>query len=159
MNQSKLARWLKIIIIGAAVCTLIVYAFIIPSNGQDLVYGAPEFAGWYLPWLIFISITAIPVGIAFVLCWRIAGNIGRDRSFSAENAGYFKWISWLAALDTAYFFVGNLVMLLLNRSHPGVVLLSLLIVFAGIAVTIAAAVLSHMCARAADLQEQSDLTI
>ena len=44
-------------------------------------------------------------------------------------------------------------------SHPGVLLLSLLIVFAGIAVTVASAALSHLVYKAASLQEQSDLTI
>jgi hypothetical protein len=44
-------------------------------------------------------------------------------------------------------------------SHPGVTLLSLLIVFAGIAIAVAAAALSHLVHKAAALQEQSDLTI
>ena len=44
-------------------------------------------------------------------------------------------------------------------SHPGVALASLLGVFAGVAVAIAAAALSHLVRKAAELQEQSDYTI
>ena len=68
-------------------------------------------------------------------------------------------IAWLAAGDTAFFFLGNVVFTLLSMNHPGILLLSLLICFAGVAVTVAAACLSHLVRKAADLQEQSDLTI
>lgn len=44
-------------------------------------------------------------------------------------------------------------------SHPGVALFSLLVVFAGVAVAVASAVLSHLVQKAAVLQEQSDFTI
>ena len=50
-------------------------------------------------------------------------------------------------------------MLFTNMSHSGVALFSLLIVFAGVAVAVAAAALSHLVQKAAVLQEQSDLTI
>ena len=94
-----------------------------------------------------------------VMARRIATNIGRDRSFSNENASLLKWISVLAAADAAFFFLGNVVMLLLDMSHPSVVLASFIIVFAGIAVAVISAVLSHLVKKAAVLQEESDLTI
>jgi hypothetical protein len=47
----------------------------------------------------------------------------------------------------------------MNMNHAGVILRSLVIVFIGIAVTIAAATLSHLVKKAADLQQESDLTI
>ena len=50
-------------------------------------------------------------------------------------------------------------LLLLNMSHPGMTLMSMLIAFFGVAVSIASAALSHLIVKAADLQEQSDLTI
>ena len=159
MDQDKLAKWLKFIIIGVGVCGLIVYAVIVPWFGRGQIDAEPELAGWYIPWLIFISITGIPVYIALCFCWKVAVNIGNDRSFSMDNAKLLKWISWLAAADSAYFFIGNIVLMLLNMNHPGIVMLSLIVVFGGVAVTIASASLSHLIVKAADLQEQSDLTI
>ena len=76
-----------------------------------------------------------------------------------DNARLLKWISWLAAADSAYFFIGNIVLLFMNMSHPGVTLMSLIVVFGGVAITIASAALSHLIVKAADLQEESDLTI
>ena len=65
----------------------------------------------------------------------------------------------LAAADAAFFFAGNLLLLLLDMSHPAVLLASLAVVFVGVAVAVGAAVLSHLAQKAAALQEQSDLTI
>ena len=87
------------------------------------------------------------------------GRIGRDRSFTEENARSLKWVAWLAAGDACFFFAGNVLLLLLNMSHAGVFLLSLLVVFTGAAIAVAAAALSHLVGKAAALQEQSDLTI
>jgi len=159
MNQHKLSVWLKGIIIGIGLCGLIVYFAVLPSVADSFHISYPEFAGWHWPWLFFLWITAIPCFIALLMGWKIAENIGRDRSFSEENARLLQRIAWLAAGDTAYFFVGNIVLLFMSMNHPGVLLLSLLVCFVGVAVTVAAACLSHLAYKAADLQEQSDLTI
>ncbi len=159
MEQKTLSKWLKLIVIGMAVCGLIVYAIVIPSYGTSLVTSYPEFSNRYWPWLVFLWLTGIPCYATLVLGWKISARIGSDRSFSLENAKALKWISWLAAGDAGFFFAGNLLLLFLNMSHPGVTLLSLLIVFAGIAISVAAAALSHLVHKAAALQEQSDLTI
>lgn len=159
MEQKTLAKWLKVILLGIAVCGLLVYFFVVPSYGKSLMSLYPEFAYRYYPWLFFLWASGIPCYAVLLLGWKIATNIGRDRSFSQANADYLKWISWLSAGDSAFFFLGNLIFLYANLSHPGVALFSLLIVFAGIAVTVAAAALSHLVKKAAALQEQSDLTI
>ena len=159
MEQKALAAWLKLIIVGVGLCGLVVYFVVLPSFGGSLAEEYPEFANRFLPWLIFLWISGIPCYAALVFGWRIAINIGRDRSFSNANANALKWIAWLAAGDAVFFFVGNIVLLFADLSHPGVVLLSLLIVFGGVAVTVVAAALSHLVKKAAVLQEESDLTI
>lgn len=159
MEQKVLEKWLKFIIAGVGICGLAVYVCVIPVLGKDLVVAAPEFSNRYYPWLIFLWVTAIPCCGALLCAWRIASNIGRDRSFSKDNARLLKWISILAGGDALFFFVTNLVYLFLDMSHPGVVLLSLLVAFVGVAVTVAAAVLSHLVEKAADIQEENQLTV
>ncbi len=156
MEQKALAKWLKLVVLGVGLCGLAVYLGVIPGYGLSLRSQYPEFSNRFWPWLIFIWVSGIPCYAALALGWRIAGNIGRDRSFSMENARFLRTVSLLAALDTAYFF---LVLLFLNMSHPGVVLLSLLVVFAGAAAAVAAAALSHLVRKAALLQEENDLTV
>lgn len=159
MKQDTLSKWLKLIIAGVGVCGLVVYGAVIPMLGDGMVDRYPEFQNCQLPWLILIWATAIPCYIALFLAWKIAANIGADRSFSVENGKLLKWISVLAAGDAAFFFAGNLIYLLLNMNHPGIVLCSLLIVFLGVAISVASAGLSHLVMKAAELQDQSDLTI
>ena len=159
MRQQSLSRWLKAAIIGIVLCLAVVYLLIIPDFGKSIAAQNPEFAHCYWPWLIFLWCTALPCIAALIFGWTVAGRIGRDRSFCMENARALRMIAVLAATDAAFFFAGNVVLLFLNMSHPGVVLASMLVVFVGVAVAIAAAALSHLVRKATVLQEQSDLTI
>ena len=159
MEQKTLAKWLKIILIGIGLGGLVVFFFIIPSFGVSMMQEYPEFSNRFWPWLIFLWACGIPCYAVLFFGWKIATNIGRDQSFSETNANHLKWIAYLAAGDGVLFFAGNLIMLLTNMSHPGIVLLSLLVVFAGVAVAVASGALSHLVKKAAVLQEQSDLTI
>ena len=159
MEQKALAKWLKLVLLGMGLCGLAVYFFIIPAYGASLRSLYPEFSNRFWPWLIFLWVSGIPCYGVLALGWRIAAHIGRDASFSMDNARCLRYIALLAALDGAYFFLGSLILLFLNMSHPGVVLGSLLVVFAGAAVAVAAAALSHLVRKAALLQEENDLTI
>ena len=159
MKQKNLSLWLKIIIIGVGICGLITDVLIIPELGLSAAGDDPALMRLYLPWLIFVLVVSIPCYAALFFAWKIAVNIGRDRSFSTDNAKYMKFISVLAAADTALFFAVDIIYFLLGLSHPGVLIFSLLVVFVGVAAAVASAVLSHLIAKAAELQDQSDLTI
>lgn len=159
MKQNTLAKWLKFIIIGVGICGLIVYAFIVPSYGQSLVNQNPELSYCYYPWLIFLWLTGVPCYVVLILAWKIASNIAKDQSFSVSNVKLLKWIAILAAGDSLLFFAVNIIYLFVNMNHPSIVLISFIVVFAGITVSVVSAALSHLVMSAAQLQEQSDLTI
>ena len=159
MKQSSLANLLKFIIIGVGICGLILYAGFVPVFGQSIISQYPELTSWYYPWLIFLYITGIPCYVVLFFAWKIAANIGIEETFTYINADYFKKISILAAADSIFFIVVNIVYLFLNMNHPGVVLISCIVFFFGVAVSIAASALSHLVGKAAELQIQSDFTI
>ncbi|WP_018962548.1 DUF2975 domain-containing protein [Coprothermobacter platensis] len=159
MNQSSLSKWLKWILVVIGLCGLIVYAWVIPSLGKMLLSEYPEFSYCYVPWMILIGITVVPCYVVLVFGWKIAGNIGMDRSFSLENAKLLKQIAVFAAADAGFFFVMNVVYWFLNMNHPGIVLASITILLVGTAISAASAILSHLVGKAAELQKQSDLTI
>ena len=159
MEQKTFSKLLKMVVIGVGLCGLFVYFFVLPSYGGDLASRYPEFSYAYWPWLIFLWFTAIPCYAVLVFGWQISTNIGKDRSFSMENSRLLKWVAWMAAGDSAFFFLGNVVLLFCSMSHPGIFLISMVIVFAGVSITIAAAALSHLVQKAAVLQEENDLTI
>lgn len=159
MEQKTLSKWLKLILVGVAICGLIVYVAVIPMYGLSLRSLYPEFSNRFWPWLFFIWVSGIPCFMVLYYSWRISTNIGNDQSFTEENASLLKSISVLSALDAGFFFIGNIVLLFLNMSHPGVVLASFVIVFVGVAIVVVSAVLSHLVKKATILQEQSDWTI
>ena len=159
MKQKHLSNWLKLILIGIALCGLAVYALVVPIYGRILQTSYPELSNRFWPWLLFIWASGIPCYIVLYYAWRIATNIGNDQSFTKQNASLLKKISFLASLDAVFFLIGNVVLLFLNMSHPGVVIASFVIVFVGVAVAVISAALSHLVNKAALLQEQSDWTI
>lgn len=159
MTQLALSKCLKSILAGVWVCGLIIYFAVVPMLGQTILLEYPESGYCFWPWLIFIWCTGIPCAAGLVFAWRMSTNIGDDRSFSVENAKLLRRIAILAAGDAAFFFVGNIVFLCLNMNHPAVVIFSLFVVFAAVAIAVAAAALSHLVMKAALMQAENDLTI
>ena len=159
MKQDSLAKWLKGIIIGIGICGLLICLVILPMLAKDILYAGSGMEHYYRPWMIFLWISAIPCYVVLLYGWKVASNIGRDNSFCEDNAVYLKRISYMAVIDSIYFFVGNIVLYFMNLSHPSVFMGSLFVIFAGVSVAVAAAALSHLVMKAAALQEQSDLTI
>lgn len=159
MRQKELEKWLKIVIIAVAICGFIVCGVAIPWIGHVLIASDTQIAGMYIPWLVLFIISAIPCYLILYLGWKVASNIGKDRSFSVENAKYIKLASKILLVDAVYFFVINICLWKVYVNHPGVILALVFIVFAGVVLSVVAAVLSHLVVKAADLQEQSDLTI
>ncbi|MCH4083837.1 MAG: DUF2975 domain-containing protein [Olsenella sp.] len=159
MELRKLSVWLRAMAACAAACGIAICAVVVPQVGQAIVYDYPEFQGWYIPWLSFTWLFALPLFAALALVWKLAASLAADKPFTSSNARLLKAISRLAAGDAAFFLVGNVALWLTGMNHPGVVLLSLVVVCAGLFLALAAAALSRLVGRAAELQEQSDLTI
>lgn len=159
MEQKDLANWLKLIIIGIGLCGLFIYCIALPVYGSAVADAYPEYSWAYYPWIIFLWITGVPCYAVLFFGWRISSKIGIDRSFCTENAIDLKRISVLAAADSIFFFVMNVVYLFMGINKLGIVLAALIISFFGTAVTVAAAALSHLVKKAAKLQEDNDLTI
>ena len=129
------------------------------DEGGAMADAYPEFAYCYIPWLAILWCTAIPCYAAMIFAWQIARDIGQEHPFTHDNARRVRRIGQLALADVVFFFAANVVMVLLNMSHSGIVLVALFICIAGAAFVAAAMALSHLVGRAAELQEDSDLTI
>ena len=159
MDQKRFSWWLRVMIVCLGLIGAVLYFLVLPFSGNYLADAYPEFAYAFWPWLVFLWLTGIPCYIVLIYGWKIAASIGKDKSFSLENADRLTKISYLAAGDTVFFVVENIVFCVLNLNPIWILLMSMLIAFVGIAIAIIAAALSHLVMKAADLQEQSDLTI
>lgn len=159
MEQKTLSKWITFALLGGAIIGFIIFFVIIPVYGKNLLESYPEFSNRFWPWLIFLWVFAIPCYAAIIAGLKISRRIGLDQSFCMENAASLKTIACLAAGDTAFFALGNAALLLMNMSHPGVMLASLFVAFIGFAAAIASAALSHLVKKAAILKEENDFTI
>lgn len=159
MSHRSLYLWIRAAVIGVAAFGALLCVFIIPSGGKSIADSYPEFAHCFWPWLIFLWATAIPCWAVLYFAWRISSEVKADNSFSKETARLLSHISVAAFIDTAFFFVGNIVIGILFINHPGVLLVSLFVDCFGVVIGLTAAILSRFVLKAADLQEQSDLTV
>lgn len=159
MKQSNLSKWLKFITIAVGIMGAIVFFLIIPSEGRMIAKANPEYSYCYWIWLSFIWVMAVPCYLVLVYFWKICNQIERDNSFSLENAKSLTRISQLAIFDTIICFFGNVILLLMGISHPVVIILFLFVIFAGVAVAVVSAALSHLVEKASTIQEENNLTI
>ena len=108
MTQKTFANFLRAAILLALFCCAAVYGLYVPAIADETKTYAASLSSLYLPCLIFVELTALPILAAAVLAWMIAGEIGRDNSFCRDNARRMKIISYLALGDVAYFWAGIL---------------------------------------------------
>ena len=159
MTQKTFANLLKAAILLAALCCVFVYAVYVPAIAGEARAAYEELSALYVPALIFIELTGVPVLVAFVLAWMIARDIGRDQSFSRVNAGRMKTVSILALADVLYFLVGVSVFWFRGAASGPEFILVILVASAGMIVAVCAGALSHLILKAAKLREENDLTV
>ena len=159
MSSKTLCYLIRFAVIVTAACALFIALFIIPSWGSSVADSNPDFSGWYLPWLIFIWMASLPCFAILVFIWKVSGAIKREEVFTFTTANWVKTSAVLLFADAGFFFAGNVVFLLLNMSHLGILLLSMLGNIFVIALALLAAVLSRYITKAAQLQEVSEGTI
>ena len=157
MKRVGLVRTLKGTILFLAVMVAVCYIVIFPTHIEELGRMNEENAWMVKPGKIAVSISAIPIAIALVLFWKICTEIGQDNSFCHKNASYLTGIGFCALVDTGYCAVGTVTLEILAGSPIWV--LGLRVCTVGLAIALAAFLLSHLILKAADLKADNDLTI
>lgn len=158
MEQKELSAALKGIVLLCLAAIIILCGVLLPNWGAQTVFIGAEQLLW--PYRISLWLVCLPVLAVLVLVWRMAGRIGADNSFCVENAQALKCICLLAVGDTALYLVRALVFTLALRTAPPIlVLLVIGVLLVGVAISVVAAVLSHLIQKAAELKAEQDLTI
>lgn len=147
---------LKFIIIAMGLCAFAIQSVI---SLMLIVSDADNIDKLRAPWMAFLWSTAIPMIPALIYSWKTASNIGKNKPFCLENSKNLKNIAISSICDALLVLVGNIAYLLLDISHPSVLLFSCIVVLIGIAIFIAAMGLSRLIRSAAELQEENELTI
>lgn len=159
MSSRTLGSLMRVSVIAAAISGLFLCIYVIPSWGRGIVSANPELSGWYWPWLVFAWLTALPCFVVLFYVWKVSDTVMKDTVFTMLAAKRVKMGSVLLLLDAALLFIGNVILLLSNMNHPGILLLSVIGDIFIVALALFAAVLSRYLTKAAVLQEESEGTI
>lgn len=159
MSSKTLGSLMRISVIAAALCGLFLCLYVIPSWGWSIIVTNPELSHWFWPWLLFAWLVALPCFVILVFVWKVSGSVIRETVFTFQTAKWVKTGAVLLLSDIAFSFVGNIVLLLFNMNHPGVLLLSVIGDIFAVALALLAAVLSRYLTKAAVLQEESEGTL
>ncbi len=154
MKRVGLVRTLKGVV---ALMAAVYYAAIFPSRIREIGLEEPELAWLVTPGIIAISLSAVPIAIALVLFWKICTEIGRDNSFCHQNARWLSGIGVCALIDTGYCAIGTVTLEIIAGSP--IWLLGTAVCMVGLAIALAAFLLSHLVLKAADMKDENDLTI
>lgn len=158
MKQKELSVCLRVIVPLAAVGVIVLAAVFIPQLGRTLARQNAEQA-YYVPCLVWVWVSVLPVLAALAVAWRIFADIGRDMSFSLKNAARLRLICYLAIADTVLYIALAGTLAALNVLHTGIFVVLLCVIFMGFFLSVAAAALSHLTRKAAALKDENDLTI
>lgn len=159
MRQMETAKWLKGITIILGIMGLLFFFLIMPLLAEEMAKNYPEVSFLYWPGLIYGWFIAFFCYAILLQFWKVCVQIGRDNSFSKENAKAFAVISRLALLLAGVWFFGMLALALQRWLNPGIGIFMILAVMMSIVIAILAAALSHLIQKAYELKLENELTI
>ena len=158
MKRIGLVRTLKGTILFLTVMAAFFYIVAFPQRILELGEQLDAGVSWLVtPGIIAISLSAVPIAIALVLFWKICTEIGRDNSFCHQNARWLSGIGVCALIDTGYCAIGTVTLEIIAGSP--IWLLGTAVCMVGLAIALAAFLLSHLVLKAADMKDENDLTI
>lgn len=159
MKQEEVSKWLKAITVILGGMGLLFFFFIIPALAGYLTELYPKEAAMYWPAILYGGVIAVFCYAILFQFWKVCSEIGRDNSFSMENARAFVTISRFSLVMAGVWFAGMLFLVCKAYFNPGVLIFFVMAVLLSMIVSILAAALSHLILKAYELRQENDLTI
>ena len=152
-------RGMKLAALAAAALGLLAAFVLLPLLASALLEEYPAYQKWYWPGLIYGWVVLLPGFAGLWEFWNICGQIGRDNSFSLENARSLARICFLALTMAVLLVLGAAALCILRMGQPGLLILMLGFGVACALVALLANALSQLVRRAAAIKDENDLTI
>ena len=152
-------RGMKLAAVAAAALGLLAAFVLLPTLASAMLEEYPAYQKWYWPGLVYCWIVLLPGFAGLWEFWKICVQIGRDDSFSQENARSLFRICLLALTMAALLVVGVAALCLLGMGLPALLIAMLGFAAACALVALLANALSQLVRRAAAIKSENDLTI
>lgn len=159
MCQSEIAKWLKGITVVLALMGLVFFLVLMPLMAEDMADKNAELVILFWPGMLYGWCIAAVCYAMLYQFWKVCVEIGKDNSFSRENAVAFVHISRFAMILALLWFAG-LVFLTVNGfvslENGFFMILAMLVT---VIIAIMAAALSHLILKAYEMRQENELTI
>lgn len=152
-------RGMKLAAVAAAALGLLAAFVLLPALASAMLEEYPAYQKWYWPGLVYCWIVLLPGFAGLWEFWKICVQIGRDDSFSQENARSLFRICLLALTMAALLAAGVAALCLLGMGLPALLIAMLGFAAACALVALLANALSQLVRRAAAIKHENDLTI
>ncbi|HIR08465.1 MAG TPA: DUF2975 domain-containing protein [Candidatus Pullichristensenella stercoripullorum] len=152
-------RGMKLAAVAAAALGLLAAFVLLPALASAMLEEYPAYQKWYWPGLVYCWIVLLPGFAGLWEFWKICVQIGRDDSFSQENARSLFRICLLALTMAALLAAGVAALCLLGMGLPALLIAMLGFAAACALVALLANALSQLVRRAAAIKSENDLTI
>ena len=152
-------RGMKLAAVAAAALGLLAAFVLLPAVASATLEEYPAYQKWYWPGLVYCWIVLLPGFAGLWEFWKICVQIGRDDSFSQENARSLFRICLLALTMAALLAAGVAALCLLGMGLPALLIAMLGFAAACALVALLANALSQLVRRAAAIKRENDLTI
>ena len=150
MSQKQVAGWLKGITLSIAGMGLLFFGLVVPYLAWDMAVTYPDYAA------LRIAVFCYAILYQF---WKVCVQIGRDNSFSGENARSFVVISRLAFVLAVVWFAGILFLVAKRALGPAFLIFMILLIFINVVIAVLAAALSHLIYKSYEMKQDAELTI
>jgi len=159
MKSTTAVKMLKTVLLISALVILFLACWGVPGFMGHVTYVRPSLSPWVAPMIVYGALIALPVLAAIALLWKVFGTLTNNEAFSLANARRFRQIAWLAAADLVLVLI-LAAFLIISGVIPAFILLCILAaVYIGVVAVIVFLVLSALVKNAAELKQDSELTI
>lgn len=158
MKQGKIT-FLKIAIFIIGIVTLILCIFVLPLLASETAETNPEYAYLQYPILIGVYLTTVPFFFALYQALKLLSYIEGNRAFSEFAVHALNHIKHCAIAIIILYVIGMVFLFLQNALHPGIGMMSIVIIFATFVILFFTSVLQELLKNALKIKLENDLTV
>ncbi|WP_342562745.1 DUF2975 domain-containing protein [Paenibacillus sp. FSL R7-0345] len=153
--------FLKVALILISIPVLALCIFLVPEIAAFTGELYPDHS--YLKVLVFADLyaSALPFFFALYQAFKLLSYIDRNKAFSELSVQALKKIKYCALAFSAVYVLGMPLFYLLAEKDdaPGIIVIGMVLVFAGMVIAVFAAVLQKLLKDAIELKSEIDLTV
>ena len=159
MKLKRATNLLKAVLVFGIIAVGLVAFVGVPAFMKHVIHVRPALAVWESIMNGYAILIALPVWVAIVLLWQVFDTIPNSMAFSLPNMRRFRQIMWLATGDLGLVVVLWVFLIISEATPPFIMMSMLLATLVGIVAVIVFYVLAGLVQNAAELKQDSDLTI